>query len=218
MFYLDLIIVNASNDYLRDYIESTAIVGDVLAAACEDAQEFGLALPDTMTGALLTTLAATARAQGAIAVTPAAGVVGLHLLAGLSNSGILTCIDPEPEHQKRAKQTFRDAGYSPSRIRFLPSRPLDVMGRLAADSYNIVYGEVSPVDLKAFTDAALPLLATGGVLVLADSLLDGTLADATRKDRDTVAAREADEYISSLDNVIVARIPLGAGITLVTKK
>lgn len=218
MFYLNLATVNASNDYLRDYIESTTTVGDVLAAACEDAQEFGLALPDTMTGALLTTLAATARAQGAIAVTPAAGVVGLHLLAGLSDSGILTCIDPEPEHQKRAKQTFRDAGYSPSRIRFLPSRPLDVMGRLAADSYNIVYGEVSPVDLKAFTDAALPLLATGGVLVLADSLLDGTLADATRKDRDTVAAREADEYISSLDNVIVARLPLGAGITLVTKK
>lgn len=202
---------------LRSYIESTTADETVLAKAYEDASEFGLAVPDIMTGQLLTTLATSCQAQGAIAVTPAANVVGLYLLKGLASTGILTCIDPEPEHQKRAKETFRSAGFSPSRIRFLPSRPLDVMGRLANEAYQVVYGEVSPIDLRAFIDAALPLLSAGGSLVLPDVLFDGTLADETRKDRDTQAAREADEYVRSLAGVHVTRLPLGAGMTIVTK-
>lgn len=74
------------------------------------------------------------------------------------------------------------------------------------------------MDLRAFIDAAWPLLRPGGVLMLADALLDGTVSDETRKDRDTVAAREADEYVRALDAAHVARLPLGAGLTLVTKK
>ncbi|CAB0503695.1 methyltransferase [Corynebacterium diphtheriae] len=212
-----LSIVNAPSDFIRNYIDSTTDVSDALATAREDAQEFGLHVPDSITGQLLTTLAGVSRAHGAIAVTPAASVVGLHLLAGLGEKGILTCIDPEPEHQKRAKKAFRDAGYGSSRIRFLPSRPLDVMGRLARGQYQVIFGEVAPLDLRAFIDASLPLLASGGVLVLPGALLDGTVADSTRKDRETVAAREADDYVRNLDQVVVCRLPLGGGTTLITK-
>ncbi|MCQ9343348.1 O-methyltransferase [Corynebacterium kozikiae] len=203
------------SDVLREYIESTT--SPSLEAALEDAAEFGLPTPDAATGTLLSSLAALTKATGAIAVTPTASVIGLYLLAGMAEGGILTCIDPEADHQKRAKATFRDAGYSPSRVRFLPSRPLDVMGRLAHGSYNLVYGEIAPLDLKAFVDAALPLLAPGGAIVLADALLDGTLADETRKDRDTVAAREADQYFQTLEGVHVSRLPIGAGTTLIVK-
>ncbi len=203
---------------LRAYIENTSSSSVHLTAAREAAAEFGLVVPDVMTGQLLTTLAASCQAQGAIAVTPAANVVGLYLLAGLADSGILTCIDPEPEHQKLSKETFRSAGYSPSRIRFLPSRPLDVMSRLATESYQLIFGEVSPIDMRAFVNAALPLLTPGGSVILADTLFDGTLSDTSRKDRETIAARETDEYIRSLDDVHVTRLPLGAGLTIVTKE
>lgn len=210
-------VTNSANSALASYIEDTTVSSPVLEAAREDATEFGLAIPDAMTGQFLSALASASRAQGAIAVTPAASVVGLHLMDGLGDSAILSCIDPEPEHQKRAKDTFREAGYSSSRFRFLPSRPLDVMGRLATDSYQIIYGEISPLELKQFIEAALPLLSSGGVMVLADSLLDGTIADTTRKDRDTQAAREADELLANMDGVTVSRLPLGAGLTLVVK-
>lgn len=202
---------------LRAYIESTTPSNVHLDHANEVAREFGLPTPDGMTGSMLSALAASRQAQAAIAVTPAACVVGLHLLQGLDAKGILTCIDPDPENHNRAKQTFREAGYNPSQIRFLPSRPLDVMSRLATGSYQLIYGEVSPIDVKAFVDIALPLLSDGGSVVLPDVLLDGTIADESRKDRVTVAAREADEYIRSLDGVVVARLPLGAGTTIITK-
>lgn len=213
--------VSNAFEFLRNYVESTTEIDPALATAREDAAEFGLSVPDEMTGQLITTLAAVTNGEGstgAIAITPAAGLVGLYILRGLANGTTLTCIDPETEHQRHAKSIFREAGYSPSRVRFLPSRPLDVMGRLASDSYQLVFGQVSPMDLRAFIDAAWPLLRPGGVLMLADALLDGTVSDETRKDRDTVAAREADEYVRALDAAHVARLPLGAGLTLVTKK
>lgn len=207
-------------EYLRTYVESTTETDATVARAREDAAEFGLPAPDEMTGQLLTTLAATTNGNGstgAIAITPAAGLVGLYILNGLADNTTLTCIDPESEHQRQAKALFREAGYSPSRVRFLLSRPLDVMSRLANDSYQLVFGQVSPMDLKALVDAAWPLLRRGGALVLADALLDGTIADQTRKDRDTQAARDADEYIRSIEGAHVARLPLGAGLTVVTK-
>ncbi|QTH60786.1 class I SAM-dependent methyltransferase [Corynebacterium hindlerae] len=206
---------------LRTYIFDTTESTPALETALQHAEEFGLRVPDAITGSLLATLAAgaaTPAASGAIAVTPAASVIGLYLLKGLGDSGHLTCIDPESEHQRHAKSCFQEAGYKSSSFRFLPSRPLEVMGRLANDSYQFVYGDVAPVDQRAFVDAAWPLLASGGVLVLADSLLDGTLADATRTDRDTVAARETDAYLREMPGALVTRLPLGAGLTIVTKR
>lgn len=208
-------------EFLRNYVESTTETDPAVARAREDAAEFNLPTPDEMTGQLLSTLAATTNGEGstgAIAITPAAGLVGLYILRGLREGSTLTCIDPESEHQRQAKVLFREAGYSTSRVRFLLSRPLDVMSRLANDSYQLVFAQVSPMDLKALFDAAWPLLRQGGTLVLADALLDGTVSDETRKDRDTVAAREADEYVRSIEGALITRLPLGAGLTLITKK
>ena len=50
-----------------------------------------------------------------------------------------------------------------------------------------------------------------------DSLVDGLVSDDSRADRQTVAAREADEFFRELDSVQVSRLPLGAGVTLITK-
>ncbi len=187
-----------------------------LDAACADAGEYGLPTPGAALGSLLGTLAAVGEG-GAVAMTPAAGVVGLHILAGLPEKSNLTCIDPEADHQARAKATFRDAGFGPSRTRFLPSRPLDVLGRLAAESYHLVVADVEPVDFPAVVEAAWPLLTPGGTLVLLGSLLDGTLIDTSRTDRNTTAAREADSLIDTLDGALVTRLPLDAGVTLITR-
>lgn len=214
-------VTDTAFDALSSYIESTTPADEVIDAARHDAGEFGLSVPDEATGQLLTALsAATASpaSTGAIAVTPAVSVVGLYLLRGLSDAATLTAIDPEIEHQRQAKQSFRAAGHPTGKVRFLPSRPLDVMGRLASGSYQLVYGEVSPLDLTAFITTAWPLLVPGGVLVLPDVLLDGTLADESRRDRLTVAAREAQEKLDTLEDALISRLPLGAGLVLATRK
>ncbi|MBA1837647.1 O-methyltransferase [Corynebacterium sp. zg912] len=203
----------------RDHIPEA--VADALRQAREDAEENGVPTPSPIVGDLLTVLAAGSQAsQGAVAVTPAAGVAGLHILVGLREKATLTCIEPEAALQAGAKEAFRAAGFAPSRVRFLTSRPLEVMGRLATGAYQLIYADVAAVQLRPLIDAAWPLLAPGGTLVIAGSLLDGTVADPTRRDRETEAAREADAFVDTLalDDAAVARLPLDGGLTLITKR
>lgn len=211
---------NAATAAQTEYIIATTPADEVMRATRDDAAEFGLDAPDEITGQLITTLAAVGaatRSSGAVLITPASGVVGLYALRGLGERQTVTCIDPEAEHQTHAKTAFRAAGFGPSRARLLPSRPLDVLGRLAGDSYHLVYIDVSPLDLPAALEASLPLITVGGSIVLTNSLLDGTIADSTRRDRDTAGARDADEQARSLEDVVVSRLPIGGGLTLVTR-
>ncbi|AKK10834.1 putative O-methyltransferase [Corynebacterium uterequi] len=203
-----------------DYIASTAPGDADLDAAREAAEEFAIATPGVFTGQLLTTFAAGGANQsssGAVLVTPASAVAGLYTLAGLGQRQSITCIDVEAEHHQSAKTAFRRAGYAPSRARFLPSRPVDVMGRLAANSYHLVYLDVAPLDLPAAVKAALPLLTPGGSLLIARSLLDGTIADPTRRDRDTLCVRQVDEDLLERSDVTVSRLPVDGGLTIVTR-
>lgn len=197
-------------------------IGAGLARARTEAEENHLPVPGAAAGALLSTLAAAGQStHGAVAVTPAAGVVGLHILKGLPDKATVTCIDPEAAHLASAKESFRLGGFAPSRARFLTARPLDVMGRLAPASYRLVFADVEPAELSAVVAVAWPLLAPGGTLVLAGSLLDGTVADATRRDRPTEAARAAQADVDKLaadDNAVVTHLPLDGGWTLVTKR
>lgn len=196
-----------------------------LSHAHVEAEENGVRAPSVIVGTLLSALAAAhpagAASQGAVAVTPAAGVVGLHILRGLPAKATLTCIEPEAALQAEAKAAFKLGGYAASRARFLTARPLDVMGRLANGAYQLVYADVAPLELPALIDVAWPLLTPGGTLVIADSLLDGTVADPSRRDRETEAAREADVRLDALaadTGAVVSRLPLDGGLTLVTKR
>ncbi len=209
------------------YIADRARGGDSpfavgLDRARTDAEENYLSVPGAALGSLVTTLAAAgASSHGAVVVTPAAGVVGLHILHGLPEKATLTCIDPEAEHQAGAREAFKLGGFTSAKARFLTARPLDVMSRLAPASYHLVYADVAPVELSALVDSAWPLLAPGGTLVIADSLLDGTVADPTRRDRDTEAARAFAEDVdkrAAVDGALVTRLPLDGGVTLLTRR
>ena len=205
------------------HIIATDVADDALAGARDDAAEFGVATPDAVAGGVLTAIAALASARrpdgpAAVAATPAVGVVGLHLFAGMPDNAVLTCIDPEIEHQKLARDAFRSAGIGPSRHRFLPSRPLDVLGRLAPGAYDLIYADVAPAEIPLFRERAWPLLSDGGVLIFAGVLLDGTIADESRRDRDTVAAREAEKHLLEREDAQVTRLPIGAGAVALIKK
>ncbi|WP_293818990.1 O-methyltransferase [uncultured Corynebacterium sp.] len=216
---------------IREYVRATTEPDEVTTAAVEAAEEFGLLTPDAMTAEFLEFIAtragANAAAQGhtptGIIVSPASGVIGLHLFKGLNAAqveGHLTCIEPEVQHQQLAKQAFANAGQRPNTFRFLPSAPLDVIRRLASNSYDIAVAEAATEEFTAIVESTLPALRTGGVLILLDSLMDGLVGlvdDENHADRQTVRAREADQFFRELDNAKVARLPLGAGATLITK-
>lgn len=228
-FKLGPVNVNSGSalDAVRAYVNDTAASDDALTEARTAAAEFGLACPDPMTGEFLSFLGARASAgpqPSAVVMSPACGVIGLHLFAGFRSDtidGHVTCIDPEVQHQQLARQAFTAQGLRSSSFRFVPTAPLDGITRLATESYDIVVADVDAELLTATVDAALPSLRAGGVLVLLDSLLDGAPGDPARTDRQTLAARAAQDRLGELSEagtVAVSRLPLGAGATIITRR
>lgn len=201
---------------LTSYIDAHAVDDAALVDARQDAEEFNIPTPDPTVGDFISALATDTTA--AIAVTPAAGVTGLYILRNQHPKSVVTCIDPDSEHRSLAHKAFTAAGYRSSRFRFLVSNPLEVMGRLADGSYQLIVADVPPLDLTTFIDAAWPLLAPRGTLVLPDMLLDGTVGDKSRRDRETAAVRDADAKLATFEDAVVSRLPVGSGLVLAVKK
>ena len=205
-------------DLMTDFINTTTDESDAMGFARDAADELGLTAPDELTASFLTTISSSyCRDKSAVVVSPSACVSGLAILAGMSSNGHVTCIDTEAIHQRVARQAFTAANIRSNQYRFLPSRPLEVMTRLAARSYSLIYAEIAPADASTLVDKALELLEPGGLIILADILLDGTIANPARKDRDTAAARRLDESLRDREDIYLSRLPLGAGMVLISR-
>ena len=138
---------------MTDFINATTDESDAMGFARDAADELGLTAPDELTASFLTTISSSyCRDKSAVVVSPSACVSGLAILAGMGPNGHVTCIDTEAIHQRVARQAFTAANIRSNQYRFLPSRPLEVMTRLAARSYSLIYAEIAPADASTLVD------------------------------------------------------------------
>ena len=161
----------------------------VLAAARERAVEIGAAAVTPAVGALLSLLAKLSGAKAVAEVGTGAGVSGLWLLSGISDDGVLTTIDVEPEYQRLAKQAFSEAGIGPSRTRLIGGRAQEVLTRLADESYDLVFIDADPIDQPDYVVEGVRLLRSGGVIVVHRAALGGRAGDPTARDAEVAAVR-----------------------------
>lgn len=185
---------------------------EIVAAARERAEELGAGAVTPAVGALLSVLARLTGGRAVVEVGTGAGVSGLWLLSGMSDDGVLTTIDVEPEHQRLAKQAFSEAGIGPSRTRLIGGRAQEVLTRLADESYDLVFIDADPIDQPTFVAEGVRLLRPGGAIVVHRAALGGRAGDAGASDRDVTAVREAARLIAEDERLTPVLIPLGDGL------
>lgn len=184
----------------------------VLAAARERAVEIGAAAVTPAVGALLSVLAKLSGGKAVAEVGTGAGVSGLWLLSGMSDDGVLTTIDIEPEYLRLAKEAFAEAGIGQSRTRLIAGRAQEVLTRLADDSYDLVFIDADPIDQPDYVVEGVRLLRSGGVVVVHRAALGGRAADPTARDAEVAAVREAARLIAEDERLTPALVPLGDGV------
>jgi predicted O-methyltransferase YrrM len=194
------------------YAEDSAQEDEVLIAARERAVDLGAAPVPPSVGAILSIFTQMLGAKTVVEIGTGAGISGLWLLDGMRADGVLTTIDTEPEHQRAAREAFRAGGIAPSRTRLINGWALDVLPRLADDTYDLVFIDASPADHPHFVAESVRLLRPGGVLVLHNALLGGRVADPTQRDATAVAVRSAARAIAEYERRTTVLLPLGDGL------
>ena len=183
-----------------------------MAAARDRAMDIGVRTVTPAVGALLALLAKLSGAKAVVEVGTGVGVSGLWLLSGMSEDGVLTTIDTEPEHLRIAKQAFSAAGVGASRTRLIGGRAQQVLTRLADDSYDLVFIDADPVDQPDYVLEGVRLLRPGGVVVVHRAPLGGRASDPEAHDPEVTAVREAARLIAEDERLTPALVPLGDGL------
>ncbi|PQM46172.1 Putative O-methyltransferase [Mycobacterium talmoniae] len=148
-------------DAISAHAEASITEDVILAAARDRADDIGVGAVTPAVGALAEPAGQAQRRQSRRRGRTGAGVSGLWLLSGMSEDGVLTTIDIEPEHQRIAKQAFTEAGIGPSRMRLISGRAQEVLTRLADESYELVFIDADPLDQPSYVVEAVRLLREG---------------------------------------------------------
>ena len=199
------------------YAENYVAEDEVLAAARARADEVGVSAIGAGGGAALRLLAAVLDARAVVEIGTGTGVSGLWMLRGMRPDGVLTTVDVEAEHQRLARETFKEGGIAAQRVRTIAGSALDVLPRLTDGHYDLVFADGDKREYGAYLDEALRLLRPGGVVAFDNALWHDKVADPAQRDEQTVAIRDLVQRVSESELLVPALLPVGDGL-LVAKK
>lgn len=200
--------------FTEDYVD----VPPALQEARMAAAELGVGAVSSGVGSLLRVLAAVRDAKAAVEIGTDAGVSGLWTLSGMGPKGVLTTIDPDGAYQQAAADAFKAAGVPSRRARLINDRPLEVLPRLAADSYDMFTITRFPQETSEYIEHATRVLKPSGVLVVTDALWRGAAADPARREPNTVAMREVLRDMLESEAYRASLVPAGDGVLVAAKR
>lgn len=189
-------------------------------AHCEDpisqemrhrAREYGIHPLSVATCSFVSLLVSITHAQTIVEIGTGTGVSGLALLRG--NSGLsLTTIDIETEAQAIAREAFARAGFRSGLTRLINGRSADILPRLATNAYDLVLVDSDPLEAQGDVEEATRILRPSGLLVLAQALQGGDVADPTCRKDNVVAIRQLVHNIMEETRFNASLLPVGDGL------
>ncbi|MFM8632261.1 MAG: O-methyltransferase [Candidatus Nanopelagicus sp.] len=198
------------------YAESFANEDYFMQQARRNGQEIGTSDPTPAVGNFFRFSVNLIGAKSVVEIGTGSGVGGLWLLSGMSAEAVLTTIDSEREHSKIAKSIFDEADIAPTRYRIITGKLIEVIGKLADNSYDLVV--IRPaLDLFDMVQESYRLLKPKGLLVIDQALSGGKVADPTQRDPESIARRDAVKVVKEDERWAASLIPVGAGVLVANK-
>ena len=168
-------------------------------------------------GSALRFLTSLLDARGVVEIGTGTGVSGLWLLRGMRDDGVLTSVDLETEHQRLARESFREAGVPSQRFRLISGAALEVLPRLTDGHYDLVFCDGDKAEYGEYFAEAMRLLRPGGVVAFDNALWHDRVADPAQRDPETVAIRELGKRIAEDENLLPLLLPVGDGLLVARK-
>ncbi len=200
------------------YSEQFIVEDDVLTNARSRAAEVDAVPIGAGGGAALRFVAALLDARNVVEIGTGCGVSGVWMMRGMRSDGVLTSVDLEAEHQRMAKDAFREAGIASQRVRLIPGAALEVLPRLTDEHYDLVFCDGDKQEYPQYLEQAVRLLRRGGVVAFDNSLWHDRVADPAVRDTETTAIRETLRQVTEHEDLLAVLLPVGDGLLLAQKR
>lgn len=205
--------LEASWEYAERYVPEDT----VLIAARQRAEEVGCRPVGPGAGAVLRLLATAIGAKSVIELGTGTGVSGVWLLRGMRTDGVLTTVDVEAEHQRLARTTFEDAGFTGGRVRLINGAALEVLPRFTDGAYDMVVCDAVRGEYASYLEEALRLLRPGGIVVFDDALTE-RVTDEPATGGETDSLRRLATSMLDDGRVTPALLASGNGLLVAVKR
>jgi caffeoyl-CoA O-methyltransferase len=167
--------------------------------------------------AFMTILASAIGARDALEVGTFLGYGALAIARGLPEDGRLVCCELDEGYAERARGHLREAGLG-ERVEIRVGPALETLRAMdPAEQFDFAFIDANKTEYIDYFEETLPRLRRNGVILLDNTLRDGTVLDPGDDDAARVTA-ELNDRLSRDDRVDVALLGLADGITMVRKR
>jgi predicted O-methyltransferase YrrM len=171
-------------------------------------------------GQLMGLLVRLVGARRVVEVGTFTGYSAICLASALPPDGELICCDLSEEWTDIARRYWRDAGVDDRiDLRIGPAlETLDGLVRARAGELDMVFLDADKEHYPDYYELALRLLRSGGLLIIDNTLWDGTLIDPQDQRASTQAIRALNAKLVGDERIDLSLVPIGDGLTLARKR
>jgi caffeoyl-CoA O-methyltransferase len=172
-------------------------------------------------GAFLELLTRALGARRAIEVGTFTGYSAICIARGLAPGGALLCCELNEDWAARARDNFARAGLA-DRIELRVGPALDTLRALPPDPvHDLAFVDADKPGYRDYYEELLPRIREGGLILLDNVLLGGTVAGEESEDfsdESVEAMRRLNDAVAGDERVDVAMVSISDGLTLLRKR
>jgi len=199
-----------------EYLHQLRTQSDPLLIEMETyADEHHVPIADREVARFLEITARVSGARKALEIGMAIGYSVVHLARGMDQQGVVVTIEPSDEMIRAASGYLKRAGLL-DRVQIEKGKALDVMPALT-ETFDLLFIDAVKEEYSRYLDLGLPLLRTGGVVIVDNLLWSGRVATEDTESS-TVALREFNRYFISHPHLIAEVLAVGDGLGYAVKK
>ena len=172
-------------------------------------------MSDAFQGRLLSLLSKLVAPKRILEIGTFTGYGTLCLAEGLQDGGELITIEKNEELIPMLEDTFEGSDWA-NQIQLMQGDAVDLVGGLTG-VFDFIFIDADKSSYKTYLDLCVPLLRTGGLLLLDNVLWDGKVL-MEKKDKKTAAIDEVNKLVDAhpdLENIL---LPIRDGIMVARKK
>jgi caffeoyl-CoA O-methyltransferase len=172
-------------------------------------------LTGPVAGRLLDMLVWVSRARRVLEIGTYTGYSALTMAGALGDGGRITTLELDPERAAFARRHMDASPYG-DRIEIRVGPALDTL-RTLEGPFDLVFIDADKTGYPDYFDAALPLLAERGMIVLDNMLRDGRVLEPDGVDDGTRAIRDLNARLAADERLVAVLLPVRDGMTLVRR-